>query len=402
MSRRAQALIWLATTVLVALVAVWVYDRATRVPDYAGRTEPARLLDDPGLLFEEPGILGSAVEIRVTEAVRSCMDQAGYDYRGPVQIAGLDDGYDPAVNGYGIAAPLEPPTVRLENPVRGSERPGYEEALYGTGLDDAGTPGGCAAVGAAELDRAVAELVALPYSIEELEDASRSHPAYRDGLEEWVECMAAKGYSADSPEALVVDLTRRLAESRGDQARALAEEERRTAADDFACRERTIEPALREVADDVATEFVEANREQLEAFIPEPAGGGAGLPPDLGGGDVQVTLLWDSGVDLDLHVIDPAGDEIYYQVKTSDSGGRLDRDANGECEDEADPIENIYWPTGAAPSGEYRVRVEWYWWCGIDDPQRFELVIQVDGRVVDRITRTLEPDAVFETEFTVR
>lgn len=87
----------------------------------------------------------------------------------------------------------------------------------------------------------------------------------------------------------------------------------------------------------------------------------------LGGGDLQATLRWAGAADLDLHVVDPSGEEIYYGRPTSASGGRLDHDANAGCNGAADddnPVENIYWPTGGAPAGTYTVWVKVYNPCG--------------------------------------
>ena len=58
---------------------------------------------------------------------------------------------------------------------------------------------------------------------------------------------------------------------------------------------------------------------------------------------------------MDLHVIDPSGEEIYYQHKTSASGGTLDRD-----DTHGPGPENIFWPKGAAPTGTYKVFVKLY------------------------------------------
>src|SRR5688572_17774414 len=50
-----------------------------------------------------------------------------------------------------------------------------------------------------------------------------------------------------------------------------------------------------------------------------------------GTGDVKVTLSFDRVHDLDLHVIEPNGDEIYYQQPTTESGGRIDLDSGANC-----------------------------------------------------------------------
>jgi hypothetical protein len=79
--------------------------------------------------------------------------------------------------------------------------------------------------------------------------------------------------------------------------------------------------------------------------------------PTLGTGDVRVTLTWTGDCDLDLHVIDPSGYEIYYGDRTSPSGGRLDVDDIPRAGETGTHVENIYWPTGGAPSGSYSANV---------------------------------------------
>lgn len=85
----------------------------------------------------------------------------------------------------------------------------------------------------------------------------------------------------------------------------------------------------------------------------------------LGTGDVQVTLHWSTLNDIDLHVVDPAGERIFYNHPTSASSGFLDVDANRGCDGNitSRPVENIYWPTGAAPRGNFSVEVEYYERC---------------------------------------
>lgn len=78
------------------------------------------------------------------------------------------------------------------------------------------------------------------------------------------------------------------------------------------------------------------------------------LEPVLQTGDVQVTLRWDTSDDLDLIVVDPAGSVVDFGSPRSPSGGQLDVDANGFCQTQSfTPVENIFWPNGGAPNGEY-------------------------------------------------
>ena len=80
----------------------------------------------------------------------------------------------------------------------------------------------------------------------------------------------------------------------------------------------------------------------------------------LGTGDVQVTLEWDSDADLDLGVTDPTGEEIRFtNTGPTATGGELDVDSNVGCVDEGS-IENIFWPPGQAPAGNYTATVTGY------------------------------------------
>ncbi len=99
----------------------------------------------------------------------------------------------------------------------------------------------------------------------------------------------------------------------------------------------------------------------------------------LGTGDVQVTLLWDSAADLDLHVIDPFGDEVSFVSPTSASGGELDVDMHEYCEGASNPVENVFWPPGEAPRGSYQAGVMFYATCEGSDYASFEIVVHLDG-----------------------
>ena len=84
----------------------------------------------------------------------------------------------------------------------------------------------------------------------------------------------------------------------------------------------------------------------------------------VGAGDVQVTVAWDTDADVDLHVVDPAGVEIYWANRLSPSGGQLDLDSNAACSTDNVRNENITWSVGTAPQGDYTVRVDYWSACG--------------------------------------
>lgn len=110
----------------------------------------------------------------------------------------------------------------------------------------------------------------------------------------------------------------------------------------------------------------------------------AGDGPDLGSGDVQATLRWSNNDDMDLHVIDPAGSEIWYRQGSSPSGGQLDHDKIPGCsasEFGNENVENIFWPSGGAPSGRYTVWVDQYDDCSAVNAL-WTLTVRVNGVVV--------------------
>lgn len=82
------------------------------------------------------------------------------------------------------------------------------------------------------------------------------------------------------------------------------------------------------------------------------------------GGDIQVSVTWNSDADVDLHVVEPGSAEIYYGAPTSGNGGELDIDANAACSVSALTQENIGWPAGAAAPGSYIVRLDYWDACG--------------------------------------
>lgn len=109
-------------------------------------------------------------------------------------------------------------------------------------------------------------------------------------------------------------------------------------------------------------------------------------------GDIQVNVSWDTIADVDLHVFSPIeGEEVAFTSPTVPSGGQLDLDSNIACGSSSDERnENVVWPTGSAPDGEYRIHVNLY-----DEDCGFAVT---NYRVV--VVRELEVVQVVEGELT--
>jgi hypothetical protein len=90
---------------------------------------------------------------------------------------------------------------------------------------------------------------------------------------------------------------------------------------------------------------------------------------------------------VDLHVVDPSGEEIYYGSPTSASGGQLDLDSNAECQSDGPRNENITWPSGASPSGTYRVLVDYWDSCGAPSTD-YGVTVNVRGQAPQTFTGT--------------
>ena len=127
-----------------------------------------------------------------------------------------------------------------------------------------------------------------------------------------------------------------------------------------------------------ATEFALPAFESLTQGVVEFASNAsgeknAGPPPEAeviqekvveaGGksGEVQFSLVWESKSDLDLHVINPAGDRIFYKSRFDRLGGALDVDCNADHRRlSASPVENVRWLQGDPASGRYTVWVHFF------------------------------------------
>jgi hypothetical protein len=101
-------------------------------------------------------------------------------------------------------------------------------------------------------------------------------------------------------------------------------------------------------------------------------------------GRLVISLTWGNDADLDLHVVDPTGAEIWkrninsYQAPppgsspeppgTPHPGGILDFDSNAQCVPDGRFAENVVY-ADKPPSGHYVARVDTYSLCGVAGAQ---------------------------------
>ncbi|MEM9217508.1 MAG: hypothetical protein AAGD25_24605 [Cyanobacteria bacterium P01_F01_bin.150] len=124
----------------------------------------------------------------------------------------------------------------------------------------------------------------------------------------------------------------------------------------------------------------------------------------LGTGDIQVTLRWATTDDVDLAVTGPDGQRIFWENPgPSGTGGILDRDDNSSCEVMTQsPIENVYWPTGQAPDGDYSIEVSLFQRCAVSiEPINFEVRLLVQGTTETLTGSVSESSPTFTHSFSV-
>jgi hypothetical protein len=102
-------------------------------------------------------------------------------------------------------------------------------------------------------------------------------------------------------------------------------------------------------------------------------------------GDIQVSLIWDNHNDIDLHVKYISGytnNKISWTNKSDSFGGLLDVDMNSVTSYRSDhPVENIFWPSGKAPRGIFKVYVHHYTCTGKDLKTPVKIMIKTNDDI---------------------
>lgn len=92
-------------------------------------------------------------------------------------------------------------------------------------------------------------------------------------------------------------------------------------------------------------------------------------------GAFRITLSWETALDLDLHVVTPRNEELYYRNRVSSDGGEFTQDGciAGRCEQEQSPFgESVVWGDFATP-GTYEI-----WAVNYNGGESVPFVIEVE------------------------
>ena len=152
-------------------------------------------------------------------------------------------------------------------------------------------------------------------------------------------------------------------------------------------------PLFRATNEDEAAALIERLLDDdlgIDAEIRRRVEGAGGQYDDV---DLRATLIWNNKNDLDLHVITPDEQRIYFSNKKSPCGGFLDVDMNvGGGKPGVDPVENIRWLRGQAPAGSYQVLVRNYRFHEpVQEPTPLTVEVEVQG-CYRRFDTTISPN----------
>lgn len=101
-------------------------------------------------------------------------------------------------------------------------------------------------------------------------------------------------------------------------------------------------------------------------------------------GELRTSLSWHNSDDLDIHVIEPNGQRIYFGARYGSTGGQLDVDMNaGYTQNSVNPVENIIWADkNKLKEGKYQVEVNNFCKRGTKNPG-YTIQVECQGQTFD-------------------
>lgn len=108
---------------------------------------------------------------------------------------------------------------------------------------------------------------------------------------------------------------------------------------------------------------------------------------------IEVSLRWQTKDDLNLQIRDPLGETLFWDSRSTSSGGVFGPDVNGLCQTLTEPpaVETAAWPGGIHATGSYEILVYYRQACEGYTPVDFTVDVTVDGVPLTPITGTLQP-----------
>lgn len=102
-----------------------------------------------------------------------------------------------------------------------------------------------------------------------------------------------------------------------------------------------------------------------------------------GTGILQVSCSWNKENDVDLHLIEPNGEEVYYGNAESENGGILDVDSNAGCDIDNINNENITYSSAAiVEGGTYTVTMDLWSSCQVEEITDYTVTAIYKGAVI--------------------
>ena len=135
------------------------------------------------------------------------------------------------------------------------------------------------------------------------------------------------------------------------------------------------------------TELVASTTNEVNVAVQTPTGDVSSpqiLPLEsieVGTGEVQVSVSWDTPTDVDIWLIEPDGTRIFWAATQSPAGGQLDLDSNPACFLDNINNENITYEGGTPPSGEYSVVVDYFSDCGVAGDTNYLVTVRANGSI---------------------
>jgi hypothetical protein len=105
-------------------------------------------------------------------------------------------------------------------------------------------------------------------------------------------------------------------------------------------------------------------------------------------GALRISLAWINNDDLDLHVIEPSGEEIYFSHKRSRTNGQLDIDMTYGGTEAKPSVENIFWVNERdLAKGTYQVNVN-QWSVNQSDNKGYIIQVEYNGQITEFNSKT--------------